>query len=110
MLERDFQRNLIKELKVRYPGCIVLKNDAKYKRAIPDLTILYLDRWATLEVKASAKATHQKNQDLKVEEMDKMSFSAFIFPENKEEILHELDGHFARAVFPKPVGVAKIHG
>lgn len=108
MLERDFQRDLIKELKNRYPGCFVLKNDPKYKRAIPDLTILYLDKWATLEVKASAKSTHQTNQDLTVERMNSMSFSAFIFPENKEEILHELDGFFARAIQPKSTGVAKV--
>ena len=54
MLERDFQKGLIKELKNRYPGCIVLKNDPNYKKAIPDLTILYGSCWATLEVKASA--------------------------------------------------------
>ena len=109
MLERDFQKALIKELKSRYPGCIVLKNDPNYKKAIPDLTVLYSDRWATLEVKASASATHVNNQDHYVEKMNKMSFSAFIFPENKEEILNELDGHFARSIFPKSAGMAKVH-
>lgn len=108
MDERVFQRKLIKELKARYPGCIVLKNDAKYKQGVPDLTILYSDRWATLEVKNSAKAEHQANQDLKVERMNKMSFSAFIFPENKEEVLNELDGHFARAIPSEPVSMATV--
>ena len=108
MDERYFQRKLIKELEDRYPGCIVLKNDAKHKQAIPDLTVLYFDRWATLEVKKSAKATKRPNQDLRVERMNKMSFSAFIFPENKEEILNELDGHFARAIFSEPVSMAKV--
>lgn len=108
MDERYFQRKLIKELNNRYPGCVVLKNDAGYKQGIPDLTILYKDRWATLEVKASAKASHRPNQDLRVERMNSMSFSAFIFPENKEEILHELDGFFARAIQPKSTGVAKV--
>lgn len=108
MLERDFQKGLIKELKNRYPGCIVLKNDPNYKKAIPDLTILYGSHWATLEVKASAKASHVNNQDHYVEKMNSMSFSAFIFPENKEEILNELDGHFARAILSEPSHVAKI--
>ena len=106
MLERDFQKGLIKELKSRYPGCIVLKNDPNYKKAIPDLTVLYNDRWATLEVKASAKATHVNNQDIYVERMNNMSFSAFIFPENKEEVLNELDGHFARSLSAEPTIMA----
>lgn len=94
MDEKYFQRKLIKELNDRYPDCIILKNDAGYKQGIPDLTIFYKDKWATLEVKASAKASHRPNQDLRVEKMNKMSFSAFIFPENKEEVLNELDRHF----------------
>ena len=106
MLERDFQKGLIKELKNRYPGCIVLKNDPNYKKAIPDLTVLYNDKWATLEVKASAKASHVTNQDLYVERMNKMSFSAFIFPENKEDVLNELDGHFTRSLSAFPAELA----
>lgn len=32
MLESKFQSGLIKELKTRYDGCVVMKNDAGYKR------------------------------------------------------------------------------
>ena len=89
-LERDFQSNLIKELKLIFPGCIVLKNDSSYIQGVPDLTVFYHDKWATLECKKSANATKQPNQEHYVEVMDKMSFSRFIFPENKEEVLNEL--------------------
>ena len=89
-LERDFQANLIKELKMIFPGCIVLKNDSSYIQGVPDLTVFYNDKWATLECKKSANATKQPNQKHYVEVMDKMSFSRFIFPENKEEVLNEL--------------------
>ena len=89
-LERDFQHNLIKELKLIFPGCIVLKNDSSYIQGVPDLTVFYKDKWATLECKKSANATKQPNQEHYVEVMDKMSFSRFIFPENKEEVLDEL--------------------
>jgi hypothetical protein len=106
MLEKDFQKGLIKELKSRYQGCIIQKGDAGRTQGIPDLIILYNDKWATLEVKASAKATHRPNQDLRVERMNKMSFSAFIFPENKEEVLHELDGHFARSLSTESTSMA----
>lgn len=89
-LERDFQAKLIKELKVMFKGCIVIKNDPNYIQGIPDLLILYNDRWAALEVKKSEHAHHQPNQEYYVDLMDQMSFAAFIYPENKEEILYEL--------------------
>ena len=89
-LERDFQAKLIKELKVKFKGCIIVKNDPNYIQGIPDLLILYNDRWAALEVKKSEHAHHQPNQEYYVDLMDQMSFAAFIYPENKEEILYEL--------------------
>jgi hypothetical protein len=77
-----------------FPGCIVLKNDPNYLQGIPDLTIFWNDRWATLEVKKNADSSHQPNQDYYVETMDNMSFSRFIYPENKEEVLYELQQSF----------------
>lgn len=93
-LERDFQRDLIKELKKIFVGCIVLKNDSSYIQGIPDLIILFEDKWASLEVKKSATASHRPNQEYYVEIMDSMSFSRFIYPENKEEVLYELQETF----------------
>lgn len=89
-LERDFQAKLIKELKVIFRGCIIIKNDPNYIQGIPDLLILYNDRWAALEVKKSKRAHHQPNQEYYVDLMNQMSFASFIYPENKEEILYEL--------------------
>lgn len=90
MLESKFQHDLINDLKKMLPGCIVMKNDAGYIQGIPDLLVLYRDRWAALECKKSASATKQPNQEYYVGYMDKMSFSRFVYPENKEEVLHEL--------------------
>ena len=89
-LERDFQSKLKKELKEMFPGCIVTKLDSGDIQGIPDLLILYKNKWATLENKRSANASHRPNQDYYVEKMNQMSFSRFIYPENKEEVLHEL--------------------
>lgn len=89
-LERDFQRELIADLKRMFKGCIILKNDPTYIQGIPDLIILYGTRWASLEVKKSRTASHRPNQEHYVELMDEMSFSRFIYPENKEEVLYEL--------------------
>lgn len=94
MLENKFQANLIKKLKKDYPGCFVLKNDPTYIQGIPDLLVLYKDKWAALECKKSSKARHQPNQDYYVEQMNKMSFSSFICPENEDEVLSELKHRF----------------
>jgi hypothetical protein len=93
-LERDFQAKLIKELKKRFEGCMVMKLDPDYIQGIPDLLVLYKDKWATLECKKSAKASKRPNQEHYVKKMNGMSFSAFIFPENKEEVLDELQQSF----------------
>lgn len=92
--EGKFQTELRKELEMRFPGCIVLKNDPTYLQGIPDLTIFYKDKWATLECKRGEHEKHQPNQDAYVEMMNKMSYSAFIYPENKERVLNELSSTF----------------
>lgn len=92
--ESQFQSELISELKQMFPGCFVLKNDAGYIQGIPDLTVLYGSKWATLECKKSAKANIQPNQKYYVALLNSQSFSAFIFPENKEKVLNELLLHF----------------
>ena len=92
--ESEYQSGLIGRIKDRFPGSMVLKNDARYIQGIPDLTVLYRDRWAALECKRGEKEKHQPNQDYYVGKMNEMSYSAFIFPENKEQVLHELDTLF----------------
>jgi hypothetical protein len=90
MRESKFQANLKKKLKSMFPDCIVTKMDPTDIQGMPDLLILYKNKWATLELKRSRNATHQPNQDYYVDKMNEMSFSRFIFPENEEEVLHEL--------------------
>lgn len=94
MLESSFQAQLIRDLKKMFPGCIITKNDPNYIQGIPDLLILYKNKWASLECKKSASAKKQANQPYYVEKMNEMSFSRFIYPENKEEVLHELQQSF----------------
>ena len=89
-----FQEKLKKELKAKYPGVIITKLDSSDIQGIPDLLILYKNKWATLEGKRSAKANKQPNQEYYVNKMNEMSFSRFIYPENKEEVLNELEEMF----------------
>ena len=96
MKESVFQSHLIKTIKARFPDSIVMKNDSSYIQGIPDLTVLYGDKWATLEVKKSMNASHRPNQDYYVEKMNEMSFSSFITPENEQEVLDAMEQSFAR--------------
>ena len=93
-LERDFQSKLIKELKELFPGCIVMKNDPNYIQGIPDLTVMYRGHWALLECKRFEDAKKQANQKYYVDKASEMSFASFIFPENKQEVLHDLQQAF----------------
>lgn len=93
-LERDFQSKLIKEIKEKFPGCVVMKNDSSYIQGIPDLTVLYGNKWAMLEVKRSDSASHRPNQDYYVGKMDEMSFARFVSPETKETVLDEMEHAF----------------
>jgi hypothetical protein len=93
--ENAYQAKLIRKLKRRFPGCLVLKNDAQYLQGILDLTVFYGPTWAMLEVKASATAAERPNQAYYVRQMQDMSFAAFIFPENEEEVLAALQEAFA---------------
>lgn len=90
MKESDFQKELKKEIKDMFPGCIVTKMDSGDIQGIPDLLILHNNHWAALENKKDANAHHQPNQDHYVDKMNNMSFARFIYPENKEEVLYEL--------------------
>lgn len=94
MKENKFQSNLRKELKEKFPGCIVTKLDSSDIQGIPDLLVLYKKKWATLECKKSNKEHKQPNQEYYVNQMNDMSFSRFIYPENKEEVLQELKNVF----------------
>ena len=87
-LESGFQDRLISTLKARFPGCMIFKMDQR--QGIPDLLILYGEKWASLECKRSNKAKRQPNQEYYVGKMNEMSFSRFISPENKEEVLESI--------------------
>lgn len=97
MLESKFQSDIIDELKKLLPGCYVMKQDTDYQQGIPDLLILWGDRWAMLEVKRKEPTSPrdwEPNQEWYLEEFNGMSFAACIYPENVEDVLNDLQHAF----------------
>ena len=90
--ESGFQDKLRDDIKKMLPGCMIFKMDQI--QGIPDLLVLHRDKWASLEVKRSAKEKRQPNQEYYVDKMNEMSFSRFVCPENKEEVLRDLQRAF----------------
>lgn len=94
MLESRFQASLIKELKKIFPGCLVIKSDPDFRQGVPDLFIFFNDKWAALECKRSETSKHQPNQDYYIDICNEMSFARFVCPENKKEVLDDLERSF----------------
>lgn len=95
--ESDFQSSLIQKLKNLFPGCLVMKLDANYIQGIPDLLVLYKNKWAVLECKKSeheALTRPRPNQPYYVDILNKMSYASFIYPENEEAVLNDLQRTF----------------
>lgn len=89
-----FKSHLVRRLEDLFPDAVLLTGNSAYRQGIPDLLLLLPNYWAALEVKASATATKQPNQDYYIDLMDGMSFAAFIFPENEEEVIYALQRSF----------------
>lgn len=92
--EGKFQSTLVKDLEAIFPGCLIQKNDPNYRQGIPDLLILFKDKWALLEVKKSGNEKPRPNQPYYVAYGQRNSFGAFIYPENRDTVIEELSEFF----------------
>lgn len=90
--EAEYQSDLKKKLKKIYPQAIIIKNDPIDLQGVADLSIIDGPKGALLEVKISKDAKHRPNQDYYVDRQNERGgFGRFIYPENEEEVLRELD-------------------
>lgn len=94
MTESEFQKILILKIRTMFEGCIVLKNDSAYLQGIPDIIILFRSKWAALECKRSPDSPKRPNQVYYVDQMNEMSYAAFVCPENEEDVLYDLQQTF----------------
>lgn len=94
MLENKFKTDLCRELQDSFEGCLIFHLNPNEYQGIPDLLILYEDKWAVLEGKKSSNSSKRKNQEYYVDKMNSMSFARFISPENKEDVINDLHKAF----------------
>ncbi len=93
--ESKFKGELYKEIRERFPGSEVLPNDANYLQGIPDATVYFPNgRYFLLEGKKEAKASRQPNQEYYVNESPLSANAMFVSPENKDEVLEELERRY----------------
>lgn len=93
LLEGPYKTALTKRIEKRWgPLVMVVRLDANVRQGIPDILVLFDSGfWAALEGKRNAKAPCQPNQPYYVDLMDRLCFAAFIYPENEEGVLNELE-------------------
>jgi hexokinase len=88
--EAAYQAKLMDRLQALFPTAFIIRTDPHEYQVIPDILLLVGDRWAMLEVKMSETSPVQPNQPYYVSMFNRMSFASFIYPENEEEVLRDL--------------------
>lgn len=99
-LEADYKPGLMKRIARRFShyGEVRFQHNnpnAPESQGIPDLTVYIGPMWVLLEVKRSEKSKKRPNQDYWIEYYGRTTFTAFICPENEEEVLNALERSLA---------------
>ncbi len=90
-----YKARLMKELELRFPGCVIIHLDPNtVHQGVPDMLILYRNKWAMLETKAAANSAKRPNQEFFVNFYNELAFAAFIYPEIEEDVLNDLQQAF----------------
>lgn len=93
--ESDFKNKLYNEIRDRFPGAEVIPNDAGYLQGFPDATVYFPNgRYFLLEGKRECKSARRPNQDYYVNKSPLCDNATFVYPENKDEVLDELERRY----------------
>ena len=98
MLESEFRKAFLEEVQNRIDplnkGFLFFLNASNAFRSFPDIVILGSHKWAALEFKKSKRASHQPNQEYYINKLNEIGYASFVYPENAEEILNDLEELF----------------
>lgn len=91
MTEGAFKRKIRKQVEAMIPGTVTVITDPTMCQGIPDrIFLLPNGRWAAVEAKISADANHQPNQDYWIEKLSEHGYASFVYPENLEDVLNDI--------------------
>jgi hypothetical protein len=96
MLESEFKKQAKERIIERFPYLdLDFINTKPFNRSMPDTFVIGPWTWAALEFKRSELAAQQANQDYHIERLNRKGYASFVFPENLEEVLNDLETVFA---------------
>lgn len=92
MLESEFKNYTKKRIMDRFPNLdLDFINTKPYHRSMPDVFIIGPGVWAALEFKRFEDSDYRPNQEYNILRLNKKGYATFVFPENLEEVLDELE-------------------
>lgn len=93
--ETKFRSELYKEIREKFPGTEVVPNDPSFVQGFPDATVYFPNgKYMLLEGKRTIDAAKQPNQDYYVNESPLSKNAMFAYPENKKEVLKEIERRY----------------
>lgn len=96
-LEREIEKEFVRDLNERLPGGRWIKGNSQMQQGIPDRMFLHGPHWAMIEFKREEDSDRQENQAWFIEKFNGMSYAAIVSPENRDEVLDEIQRHFLRS-------------
>ena len=95
MLESKFKKEAKQRIRERCPNVdLDFVNTKPFNRSMPDTFVVGPWSWAALEFKRAEGATQQANQDYHIKRLNRKGYATFVFPENLEEVLNDLERIF----------------
>jgi hypothetical protein len=101
MRESHFQSRFLRRIEDEFPECVIIVPDPSSQQGITDRVVLFGTGWVALEFKAHAKAALRPNQAYYVGLLGSMSYAAFVYPENEEEVFCAIQQAFANCWNPR---------
>lgn len=90
MLEKDFQKSVISELRKMGYKCFKQQMNATTRIGTPDLFIFKEGFWGWIEFKKTKNSKKRPGQQENVDWAKENSYGTFCYPENKKEVLDYL--------------------
>ena len=90
VLERDFQKKFISDLRKLGFKCFKQQMNATTRVGTPDLFIFIEGWWGWIEFKKSKNAKKRPGQQENIDWANANSWGSFVYPENRDEVYNYL--------------------